>query len=147
MAKKGKRLVLCVVLAGVVLPGAAWQGSAQTKPESYAVAVPLSEYRIADRASEIALARSAAPASISGDAEVLVLDRDGYTTAAKGTNGFTCLVERGWAAATDDAVFWNPRIRGPICVNAPAARTYLPTVLLKAKLVLAANPERRSRRR
>jgi hypothetical protein len=112
-------------------------GSAQTKPESYPVAAPLSQYFIPDRASEIELARSAAPASISGEAEVLVLDRDGYTTAVKGSNGFTCLVERGWAAATDDPVFWNPKVRGPICVNAPAERTYLPTVLLKARLVLA----------
>jgi hypothetical protein len=137
MAKKGMVLVHCVVLAGVVLSGAIRPGCAQTKPESYPVAAPLSEYRISDKASEIELARSAAPPSISGEAEVLVLDRDGYTTAVKGSNGFTCLVERGWAAATDDPVFWNPRIRGPICVNAPAAKTYLPTVLLKARLVLA----------
>ena len=137
MAKKRMRLVWCVALAGVVLAGAVLAGSAQGKPEAYPVAAPMSEYRIADRAAEIALARSAAPASISGDAEVLVLGRDGYTTAAKGTNGFTCLVERGFAAASDDAVFWNPRIRGPICVNAAAARSYLPTVLLKARLVLA----------
>ena len=137
MAKKGKRLVHCVVLAAVVLPGAARPASAQTKPESYPVAAPLSQYLISDRASEIGLARSAAPASISGQAEVLVLGRDGYTTAAKGSNGFTCLVERGFAAATDDPVFWNPKVRGPVCVNAPATRSYLPTVLFKARLALA----------
>jgi hypothetical protein len=51
-------------------------------------------------------------------------------------NGFVCLVERSWAKATDDQEFWNPKVRAPICVNA-AARTYLPIVLLKTKLVLA----------
>jgi hypothetical protein len=112
------------------------------RPEAYPVAAPLGEYRIPDRASEVELARSAAPASVSGEAEVLVLGRDGYTTAAKGANGFTCLVERGFAAASDDAVFWNPKIRGPICVNAAAARSYLPTVLLKARLVLAGKTRR-----
>jgi hypothetical protein len=137
MAKNRKGFVSCVVLAGVVLASAGRPGSAQTKPESYPVAAPLSQYFISDRASEIELARSAAPASVSGEAEVLVLGQDGYTTAVKGSNGFTCLVERGWAAASDDPVFWNPRIRGPICVNAPAARSYLPTVLFKARLVLA----------
>jgi len=49
-----------------------------------------------DEQSEIALARSAAPASISDGAEVMVLGRVGYTTAAKGGNGFLCLVERSW---------------------------------------------------
>lgn len=119
-------------LAVVIVSAAV--AAAQTK---YPTASPLSQYFIPDKASEIALARSAAPASISAGAEVLVMAHDGYTTAVKGGNGFTCLVERGFAAATDDPVFWNPKIRGPICVNAPAANTYLPTVLMKATLALA----------
>jgi hypothetical protein len=100
-------------------------------------AAPLSEYSVPADASEIELARSAAPASIAGEAEVLVLGRDGYTTAVKGGNGFVCLVERSWAKPTDDPEFWNPKVRAPLCVNATAARTYLPIVLLKTKLVLA----------
>jgi hypothetical protein len=55
----------------------------------------------------------------------------------KGTNGFVCIVQRSWAAATDFPEFWNPEIRAPICYNAPAARTYLPIVLMKTKLVVA----------
>ena len=55
----------------------------------------------------------------------------------KGSNGFVCLVERSWGAATDFPEFWNPKIMAPFCVNPPAARTYLPGVLMKAKLVLA----------
>ena len=77
------------------------------------------------------------PASISDGAEVLVLGRDGYTTAVKGGNGFVCLVERGFAASTDNSVFWNPKNRSPICLNAAAARTDLPLVQMKAKLALA----------
>ena len=59
---------------------------AQAQPAPYAAAAPLDQYLIADQASEVALARSAAPASISDGAEVLVLGRDGYTTAVKGGN-------------------------------------------------------------
>src|SRR6516165_10019168 len=48
---------------------------------------------------EIQLARSAAPDSISRDATVLVLGRQGYETAVEGKNGFVCMVGRGWMAA------------------------------------------------
>lgn len=97
----------------------------------------LDQYLMPDEKSEIALARTAAPASISGAAEVMVLGRDGYKTAVKGTNGFLCLVERSWGAATDDPNFWNPEVRSPICFNPPAATTYVPIFLMKTKLVLA----------
>ena len=98
---------------------------------------PLDQYLALDKDSEIALARSAAPASISDGAEVMVLGRTGYTTAVKGSNGFLCLVERSWGAATDDPEFWNPKVRAPICFNPPAARTFVPIFLMKTKLVLA----------
>ena len=67
----------------------------------------------------------------------MVLGREGYTTAVKCTNGFLCLVERSWGAATDDPDFWNPKVRGPICFNPPAARSFAPIFLMKTKLVLA----------
>ena len=66
-----------------------------------------------------------------------MLGQTGYTTAVKGGNGFVCLVERSWGKSTDDPEFWNPKIRAPHCLNAPAASTYLPNFLLKTKLVLA----------
>ncbi len=98
---------------------------------------PLDAYLIADQDAEIALARSAAPKSIGDGAEVMVLGRTGYTTAAKGTNGFLCLVERSWANPTGDAEFWNPRNRAPICFNAAGARSFVPIFLMKTRLVLA----------
>lgn len=67
----------------------------------------------------------------------MVLGPKGYTTAVKGTNGFLCLVERSWGAATDDPEFWNPKVRSPICFNPPAARTFVPIFLMKTKLVTA----------
>ena len=92
---------------------------------------------MSDQNSEIALARSAAPPSVSDAAEVMVLGREGYTTAVQGTNGFLCIVERSWANSTDEPDFWNPKVRSPNCFNPAAARAFVPIFLLKTKLVLA----------
>jgi hypothetical protein len=133
-----KKLISLVAFVGfAALPGATRQVRAQAPSASYSAAAPLNQYLIPEKASEIELARSAAPASISDGAEVLVLTKDGYVTAVKGGNGFVCLVERAWGKSTDDPEFWNPKISAPHCLNAPAARTYLPIFLMKTKLVLA----------
>jgi hypothetical protein len=97
---------------------------------------PLDQYLMADRNAEIALARSAAPTSISSEATVLVLDKSGYQTAVEGKNGFTCLVERAWMSPFDSPEFWNPNMRGPICYNPAAVRTILPYTTNRTKLVL-----------
>ena len=109
---------------------------AQAVKARYPAMAPLEQYLMAESA-EIALARSAAPASLSGDADVMVLRRDGYVTVVKGKNGFVCVVERAWGKATDDPEFWNPKMRAPHCFNAEGARTFLPIYLMKTKLVLA----------
>ena len=120
----------------VVLLGVAWQAQGQDAKTLYPSMAPLEQYLIADRNAEIALARSAAPESISHDAEVLVLGRHGYETALKGKNGFVCMVERSWTAPIDHPDFWNPKLRAPICFNPPAARSYLPLTIKKTELVL-----------
>jgi hypothetical protein len=130
-------LCIALVLAQILLSGATNQARAAETTTAYPAMAPFDQYLIPDRNSEIALARTGAPKSISDLAEVLVLGRDGYTSAAQGQNGFVCLVERSWASATDAPEFWNPKIRSPQCVNAPAVRSYLPSVLLKTKWVLA----------
>jgi hypothetical protein len=104
---------------------------------AYAARAPIEQYRLASAAEEIALARTAAPASISDDATVLVLGVQGYDTAVKGKNGFVCVVERGWGAGFDEAEFWNPKIRAPICFNAAAAKSVLPIYLARTRWVLA----------
>ena len=113
------------------------QPRAHAQASSYSAMAPLNQYLIPDKSTEIALARSAAPSAISSGAEVMVLGQNGYTTAEKGGNGFLCIVERSWGAATDDPDFWNPKVRSPICFNPAAARTYAPIFLMKTKLVLA----------
>jgi hypothetical protein len=125
------------VLPGAVLPGAFCRARAQAEKASYPAMAPLDQYLMPDENAEITLARTAAPASISDKADVMVLGVKGFTTAVKGTNGFLCLVERGWGAATDEVEFWNPKVRSPICFNAAAARTFAPIFLMKTKLVLA----------
>ena len=124
----------------LVALGAAWQGQAQDAKGPYPSMAPLDQYLMADRDAEIALARTAAPESISRDAEVLVLGRHGYETAVRGKNGFVCAVERGWMGpinGDDAANFWNPKIRGPLCFNPPAARTVLPLTYKRTEMILA----------
>ena len=113
------------------------QVRAQDAKATYPSIAPLEQYLITDRDAEIALARSAAPKSISDSAEIMALGRNGYTTVAKGSNGFVCIVERSWGAATDEPDFWNPKVRAPICFNPQAAESFLPIYLIKTKFVLA----------
>lgn len=125
-----KNFALLVVLS------MAHQAMAQDAATKYTKMAPVDQYLMADRDAEIALARSAAPESISRDAEVLVLGRQGFETAVKGTNGFVCIVGRSWTSAADED-YWDPKVRVPICVNAAAARTYLLRVRKIADLALA----------
>jgi len=95
--------LLCCRLSGFVPLLASW--------------APLDQYLIKNQESEIALARSAAPPSVSNDAEILVLTSHGYQTAVKGKNGFVCLVDRSWQSSIGDPEFWNPKERAPTCLN------------------------------
>lgn len=135
--RKNIEIIAVALFVQVVLSGAIWRAQAQVAKTTYPAMASLDQYLMANQASEIALARSAAPKSISDAAEVMVLGRDGYQAAVKGTNGFLCIVERSWGASTDHPEFWNPRIRGAICFNPPAAKSFLPIYLMKTKLVLA----------
>src|SRR4029077_18205812 len=111
-------------LALLVVLGTTYRAMPQDVATSYPKMAPIDQYLMTDRDAEIALARSAAPESISRDAEVLVLGRHGFETAVKGKNGFVCIVERSWTSAADPD-FWNPKVRTPICWNAAAARSIL----------------------
>jgi hypothetical protein len=103
---------------------------------TYSKMAPIEQYLMTDRDAEIALARSAAPESISRDAEVLVLGRHGFETAVKDKNGFVCIVGRSWTSAAD-ADFWDPKVRVPMCVNAAAAHSYLLRITKITELALA----------
>jgi len=138
-AQRSTRTVTAV-LWGIVLTvtfGVSECMHAQNVDTQYTHMAPLAQYFATDAGAEVALARSAAPFAISRDATVLVLKRSGYEVAQKGKNGFVCLVERAWMGPFDDAGFWNPKVRGAICFNPPAARSVLPITFKRTELVLA----------
>jgi len=92
--------IMALVLAisiGFLVPEAAAQA------DQYPKMAPVEQY-LMERNAEILLARSAAPNSVSSDATILVLGRQGYETAVRGKNGFVCLVERSWMAAFDSGL-------------------------------------------
>ena len=107
---------VCVLLAGVFALAAA--APSDTMP-------PLSQYLMNPQA-EIALARSAAPAAVSKHATIVVLGAHGYTAAQKGTNGFTCIVERGWTQPFGAPNFWDVKVRSPMLRTPKASRMVAP---------------------
>lgn len=121
----------------VTKPGQAQTTKTDNPKTDYPAMAPLDKYLMPDRDAEIALARSAAPDAISRDAKILVLARQGYETAVEGTNGFVCVVERGWMSPSDAPEFWNPKLRGPVCFNPPAARSILPVTYMRTEMALA----------
>jgi hypothetical protein len=135
--RKTVKTVTLGAFALIVVLAAAWQAQAQGAKAQYPAMAPIDQYLMADSSAEIAMARSAAPAAISSDAEVLVLGPHGYKTAVKGKNGFVCVVERSWMSPFDHAEFWNPKIRGPICFNPAAARSILPITYKRTEFILA----------
>jgi len=131
------RRITVTTFALIIILGAVCQAQTQDAKAPYPTMAPLEQYLIADRDAEITLSRSAAPESISRDADILVLGRHGYETAVKGKNGFVCFVQRSWAAGPDDPEFWNPKLRSPICLNPPAVQSFLPLIIKKTEWVLA----------
>lgn len=133
----------CIFAVGIAWGGIALfgmlriqQAQAQDAETKYLHMAPVEQY-LMNRDAEIALARSAAPDSISRDATILVLGRNGFETAVKGSNGFVCMVQRVGSGAIDWPEFWSPKIRAAECLNPPAARSMVPIYELKTRLVLA----------
>ena len=125
----------------VAVFGAAWPIQAQdTKAQDtnspYPSMAPIEQYRM-DRDAEIAMARTAAPPSISRDAEILVLGQKNFETAVHGKNGFVCLVGRAFGGPLNNPEFWNPKNRSPICLNPPAARSLMPYAMKETGMALA----------
>ena len=84
----GCTILVLLISIGSLVPKAAAQS------DKYPKMAPVDQY-LMERNAEIVLARSAAPDSISSDATVLILGRQGYETAVEGRNGSVCMVERG----------------------------------------------------
>ena len=102
---------------------------------------PIDRY-LMPRDAEIALARSAAPSSISDHATIKILTRSGFEVAQQGDNGAVCMVMRGFSAPTytpapfRDLVY-DATVRAPICFTAPAAKVAMPYYELRTTLALA----------
>ena len=130
-------------LTYAALFAAMFLGSAHAQSPKYP---PIEEY-LMPQANEIALAKSAAPANISGRATFKVLTRSGYEVAQKGDNGSVCMVMRGFSAPTyTPAPFRNlvydPAVRAPICFTPQAVREVLPYYELRTKLAMQGkNPD------
>jgi hypothetical protein len=110
-----RTIMLCLaVIAGGAMP--AWSqsyGGGQSGPRT-----------ILDRAEEIMLARSAAPASLADSATIHVLGDSTYSVAVQGTNGAACYVARDWLHTVE-----------PHCFDAEGATTVLPMAMRRVELL------------
>lgn len=77
---------------------------------------------------EIQLALEAAPEHLRANATVYVFGPNGYRRAERGTNGFTCLVNRDGNQSGDHDL-------KPTCWDAEGTRTILPVVLRVGELI------------
>jgi len=134
--KIGWAPVLLVALFGAALPIKAQHANAPDHSSPYTSMAPITQYRM-DRDAEIALARTAAPASISRDAEIMVLGEKNFEVAVRGMNGFVCAVGRAFAGPLNNPEFWNPKNRSPICYNPAAARSLWPYAMRQTGMALA----------
>jgi len=76
-----------------------------------------------DQEKEIALALSACPARVAGQAAVYVLEKNGYVKVRESQNGFTAIVQHV-----------TPTSQEPQCMDSEGARAFLPRVLKVAEL-------------
>ncbi len=129
-----RRSELTMVFALIIIAFSVASVAAQS--QKYPKMAPLDQY-LMEKNAEIELARSAAPDSISRDATILYLGRQGYETAVEGKNGFVCMVARSWMAPFDWNEFWNPKVRAADCMNRQSARSIVPLVLLRSKMMMA----------
>lgn len=135
-----RRITVALIASLVPAAVGAQAAPASPTPPYPTTMAPVEQYRM-DRSAEIALAKSAAPASISDSADVMVLGASGYETAVKGKNGFVCMVERAWSRDFGLDDFWSPNTRAPVCFNAAAVRSVLPWYLIRTKWALSGMTE------
>ena len=129
-------LISLALLAVPFAPAAVGQTSKSQAPK-----YPSIEEYLMPHASEIALAKSAAPPNISNGATVKVLTASGFKVVHHGDNGFICMVMRGFSAPTytpaqfRDLVY-DASLRAPICFDPKAAKEVLPYYELRTKLAM-----------
>jgi uncharacterized damage-inducible protein DinB len=120
--------------AGIpVTPAPVAGGTTAVAPNTGLRLTSLEPYLV-DRATEIALARSAGPPAVGANATVLVLQRDGsYDVAAHGTNDFVCFLGRAWTGPAPvrsgrrllGRNHLDPAVVAPQCFNSLAVSSVL----------------------
>jgi hypothetical protein len=105
------RLIVIVIL------GCCGEAAAQTEQPK-----PAYDF-LRPREERIALAESAAPPEISGNATVYLLERSGYVKVREGVNGFTCFVDRQM-----------PLNQEPTCFDAEGSETTFLTRLFAEEM-------------
>jgi hypothetical protein len=108
-----RKILVAIAAAGVV----------STTSMGQSIPTRTGPRKLLARDVEIALARSAAPASVSANARVLILADTGFVLAVEGSNGVTCIVNRSWPTSLE-----------PHCFDAEASATILPIELRRTVL-------------
>jgi hypothetical protein len=114
-------------MRGLLIVGLMFAGISTGDGQSSAAATSPSragKRRLLPPEVEISLARSAAPASVSGAATVLVFTDTGFVVGAKGSNGVTCIVNRSWPSSIE-----------PHCYDREGAETMLKIQMRKLLLL------------
>ena len=78
---------------------------------------------VMDRAAEVALAKSAAPAAVSANARVWVWNGTKYTVADSGSSKVNCYLARHWVPSVE-----------PHCMDEEGSATVLPILMRKIEL-------------
>jgi|ERR1700683_203922 hypothetical protein len=123
---------IAIVAGSLLIPSPASGAAAQTQApdttneKAYDASMP--------REQQIALALSAAPAEVSGNATVYILGPQGYEKVRQGTNGFSCIVGRSFAKPTETTI-------APMCYDAEGSRTLLLVSLRTEELRAAGKSE------
>jgi hypothetical protein len=105
-----------ISIVSIVLALSIW-AEAQTIPE------------LLPQDKEMAIALSAAPEHLRSGASVYVLKQAGFVLVRKGTNGFSCIVNRD-----------HPLNQKPTCYDAEGSETILPKVLRFGELLMKGVP-------
>ena len=136
MQTRNLKIIAFTIVVQIGLTVATGEARGQAGKAAYPAMAPVDEYLMADESAEIALARSAAPASISDGAEVMVLGRQGYTTAVKGRMAFCVSWSDHGARQPMSRSSGIPKFALPFASMRPRPERLRRIYLMKTRLVL-----------
>ncbi len=110
-----------IALAGAAIAGVPAAASGQSRH---------GDRPVMDRVTEIALARSAAPAAVSEKARIWVWTGQRYAVADSGTSSVQCFLARLWVPSVE-----------PHCFDEEGAATILPVLMRRVELYAQGRPD------